>query len=158
MTTKSGQSSSVILGILCDISGDLQEQVNLWCIPNMLGCPWDHTCASFINLKKKVLFFCVHLKGANSYGQLGLGHKDDVLIPQALKDVSCKCQDIVSIDGGGGHSALITGKNTALAWSVWLLITFFLCMFRCWFSAATSLWLLFLSKYNPCKTASSPPS
>ncbi|KAJ7412482.1 Secretion-regulating guanine nucleotide exchange factor [Willisornis vidua] len=47
--------------------------------------------------------------GANSYGQLGLGHKEDVLVPQALKDVSCKRQDIASIAGGGGHSAVITG-------------------------------------------------
>ncbi|XP_054682074.1 secretion-regulating guanine nucleotide exchange factor isoform X3 [Grus americana] len=47
--------------------------------------------------------------GANSYGQLGLGHKEDVLVPQSLKDVSCKCQDIKSITGGGGHSAVITG-------------------------------------------------
>ncbi|NWW71342.1 SRGEF factor, partial [Climacteris rufus] len=49
--------------------------------------------------------------GANSYGQLGLGHKEDVLVPQALKDVSCKCQDIASIAGGGGHSAVITGAG-----------------------------------------------
>ncbi|KAM9556153.1 LOW QUALITY PROTEIN: secretion-regulating guanine nucleotide exchange factor [Guaruba guarouba] len=49
--------------------------------------------------------------GANSYGQLGLGHKEDVLVPQALKDVSCKCQDIKSITGGGGHSAVITGAG-----------------------------------------------
>lgn len=62
------------------------------------------------------------LKGANSYGQLGLGHKEDVLVPQSLKDVSCKRQDIRSITGGGGHSAVITGKNIALARSVWLVI------------------------------------
>uniref|UniRef100_A0A8C6JWG3 RCC1-like domain-containing protein n=1 Tax=Melopsittacus undulatus TaxID=13146 RepID=A0A8C6JWG3_MELUD len=49
--------------------------------------------------------------GANSYGQLGLGHKEDVLVPQALKDVSCKCQDIKSVTGGGGHSAVITGAG-----------------------------------------------
>ncbi|NXV79647.1 SRGEF factor, partial [Atlantisia rogersi] len=49
--------------------------------------------------------------GANSYGQLGLGHKEDVLVPQLLKDVSCKCQDIKSIAGGGGHSAIITGAG-----------------------------------------------
>uniref|UniRef100_A0A8C8BDX6 Secretion regulating guanine nucleotide exchange factor n=1 Tax=Otus sunia TaxID=257818 RepID=A0A8C8BDX6_9STRI len=49
--------------------------------------------------------------GANSYGQLGLGHKEDVLVPQSLKDVSCKCQDIKSITGGGGHSAVITGAG-----------------------------------------------
>ncbi|XP_062432491.1 secretion-regulating guanine nucleotide exchange factor isoform X1 [Rhea pennata] len=46
--------------------------------------------------------------GANSYGQLGLGHKEDTLAPQSLKDVSCKCQGFKSITGGGGHSALIT--------------------------------------------------
>ncbi|NXY40657.1 SRGEF factor, partial [Ceuthmochares aereus] len=49
--------------------------------------------------------------GANSYGQLGLGHKEDVFVPQPLKDVSCKCQDINSITGGGGHSAVITGAG-----------------------------------------------
>ncbi|XP_010174187.1 secretion-regulating guanine nucleotide exchange factor, partial [Antrostomus carolinensis] len=49
--------------------------------------------------------------GANSYGQLGLGHKEDVLVPQSLKDVSFKCQDIKSITGGGGHSAVITGAG-----------------------------------------------
>ncbi|NWH60411.1 SRGEF factor, partial [Geococcyx californianus] len=49
--------------------------------------------------------------GANSYGQLGLGHKEDILVPESLKDVSCKCQDIKSITGGGGHSAVITGAG-----------------------------------------------
>ncbi|KFO96762.1 Secretion-regulating guanine nucleotide exchange factor, partial [Calypte anna] len=49
--------------------------------------------------------------GSNSYGQLGLGHKEDVLVPQPLKDVSCKCQDLKSITGGGGHSAVITGAG-----------------------------------------------
>uniref|UniRef100_A0A8C4K6M8 Secretion regulating guanine nucleotide exchange factor n=1 Tax=Dromaius novaehollandiae TaxID=8790 RepID=A0A8C4K6M8_DRONO len=50
----------------------------------------------------------MYLKGANSYGQLGLGHKEDVLVPQSLKDVSCKYQGFKSITGGGGHSAVIT--------------------------------------------------
>lgn len=54
---------------------------------------------------------CKSMQGANSYGQLGLGHKEDVLVPQLLKDVSCKCQDIKSIAGGGGHSAVITGAG-----------------------------------------------
>ncbi|NWV00600.1 SRGEF factor, partial [Upupa epops] len=49
--------------------------------------------------------------GANSYGQLGLGHREDVLVPQSLKDVSCKCEEIKSITGGGGHSALITAMG-----------------------------------------------
>nr|XP_042714735.1 secretion-regulating guanine nucleotide exchange factor isoform X3 [Chrysemys picta bellii] len=49
--------------------------------------------------------------GANSYGQLGLGHKEDVLLPQSLNDFSCKHQNIKSIAGGGGHSAVITGAG-----------------------------------------------
>ncbi|NXD11818.1 SRGEF factor, partial [Nothocercus nigrocapillus] len=46
--------------------------------------------------------------GANSYGQLGLGHREDVLVPQPLKDVCCKGQGFKSITGGGGHSAVVT--------------------------------------------------
>ncbi|XP_045871983.1 secretion-regulating guanine nucleotide exchange factor isoform X4 [Meles meles] len=45
--------------------------------------------------------------GANSYGQLGLGHKEDVLLPQQLSDF-CKPEYIRRITGGGGHSAVIT--------------------------------------------------
>ncbi|XP_036036415.1 LOW QUALITY PROTEIN: secretion-regulating guanine nucleotide exchange factor [Onychomys torridus] len=45
--------------------------------------------------------------GANSYGQLGLGHKEDVLLPQQLSDFwGPRC--IKSITGGGGHSAAVT--------------------------------------------------
>ncbi|XP_069888877.1 secretion-regulating guanine nucleotide exchange factor isoform X2 [Dipodomys merriami] len=47
------------------------------------------------------------LEGANSYGQLGLGHKEDVLLPQKLKDF-CKPGHIKKITGGGGHSAVVT--------------------------------------------------
>uniref|UniRef100_A0A8C8SM28 Secretion regulating guanine nucleotide exchange factor n=1 Tax=Pelusios castaneus TaxID=367368 RepID=A0A8C8SM28_9SAUR len=47
-------------------------------------------------------------KGANSYGQLGLGHREDALLPQSLKVFSCKHQSIKSIAGGGGHSVVIT--------------------------------------------------
>ncbi|XP_074855146.1 secretion-regulating guanine nucleotide exchange factor isoform X2 [Carettochelys insculpta] len=50
-------------------------------------------------------------RGANSYGQLGFGHKEDVLLPQSLKDFSCKHQIIKSVTGGGGHSAVITGAG-----------------------------------------------
>ncbi|XP_059578595.1 secretion-regulating guanine nucleotide exchange factor isoform X4 [Alligator mississippiensis] len=46
--------------------------------------------------------------GANSYGQLGLGHKEDVLLPQSLEIFPCNQQRIKSITGGGGHSAVIT--------------------------------------------------
>ncbi|XP_022363113.1 secretion-regulating guanine nucleotide exchange factor isoform X4 [Enhydra lutris kenyoni] len=47
------------------------------------------------------------LLGANSYGQLGLGHKEDVLLPQQLSDF-CKPECIRRITGGGGHSAVVT--------------------------------------------------
>ncbi|XP_047371857.1 secretion-regulating guanine nucleotide exchange factor isoform X3 [Sciurus carolinensis] len=45
--------------------------------------------------------------GANSYGQLGLGHKEDVLLPQQLNDF-CKPECVRMITGGGGHSAIVT--------------------------------------------------
>ncbi|XP_032737043.1 secretion-regulating guanine nucleotide exchange factor isoform X2 [Lontra canadensis] len=46
-------------------------------------------------------------QGANSYGQLGLGHKEDVLLPQQLSDF-CKPECIRRLTGGGGHSAVVT--------------------------------------------------
>ncbi|XP_007497077.2 secretion-regulating guanine nucleotide exchange factor [Monodelphis domestica] len=45
--------------------------------------------------------------GANSYGQLGLGHKEDVLEPQRLNDF-CDPKHIRMLTGGGGHSAVVT--------------------------------------------------
>ncbi|XP_027276339.1 secretion-regulating guanine nucleotide exchange factor isoform X4 [Cricetulus griseus] len=45
--------------------------------------------------------------GANSYGQLGLGHKEDVLLPQRLSNF-CEPGCIKSVTGGGGHSAAVT--------------------------------------------------
>ncbi|KAM9220674.1 secretion-regulating guanine nucleotide exchange factor isoform 3-T3 [Dugong dugon] len=45
--------------------------------------------------------------GANSYGQLGLGHKEDVLLPQQLNDF-CEPGCVKRITGGGGHSAVVT--------------------------------------------------
>ncbi|XP_014386386.1 PREDICTED: secretion-regulating guanine nucleotide exchange factor isoform X5 [Myotis brandtii] len=45
--------------------------------------------------------------GANSYGQLGLGHKEDVFLPQQLNDF-CKPVCVRRIAGGGGHSAVVT--------------------------------------------------
>ncbi|EPQ18368.1 Secretion-regulating guanine nucleotide exchange factor [Myotis brandtii] len=47
------------------------------------------------------------LMGANSYGQLGLGHKEDVFLPQQLNDF-CKPVCVRRIAGGGGHSAVVT--------------------------------------------------
>ncbi|XP_060118288.1 secretion-regulating guanine nucleotide exchange factor isoform X2 [Heteronotia binoei] len=46
--------------------------------------------------------------GANSYGQLGLGHKQDVLLPQALKEFAGSKKTLRNVAGGGGHSAVIT--------------------------------------------------
>ncbi|KAB0347762.1 hypothetical protein FD754_012619, partial [Muntiacus muntjak] len=49
-------------------------------------------------------------EGANSYGQLGLGHKEDVLSAQRLDDF-CKPGCIKRITGGGGHSAVVTDEG-----------------------------------------------
>ncbi|KAK7799544.1 hypothetical protein U0070_012761 [Myodes glareolus] len=48
--------------------------------------------------------------GANSYGQLGLGHKEDVLLPQQLSNF-CEPGCIRSVTGGGGHSAAVTDSS-----------------------------------------------
>ncbi|XP_037695224.1 secretion-regulating guanine nucleotide exchange factor isoform X2 [Choloepus didactylus] len=48
--------------------------------------------------------------GANSYGQLGLGHKEDVLLPQQLNDF-CQPGCVRRITGGGGHSAVVTDRG-----------------------------------------------
>ncbi|XP_063107844.1 secretion-regulating guanine nucleotide exchange factor isoform X5 [Cavia porcellus] len=45
--------------------------------------------------------------GANSYGQLGLGHKEDILLPQQLTDF-CEPGCVRKIAGGGGHSVIVT--------------------------------------------------
>ncbi|XP_021781680.2 secretion-regulating guanine nucleotide exchange factor isoform X8 [Papio anubis] len=62
--------------------------------------PGNGTATEISGLTKK---YC----GANSYGQLGLGHKEDVLLPQQLKDF-CKPRSVRRITGGGGHSAVVT--------------------------------------------------
>uniref|UniRef100_A0A8C3WY39 Secretion regulating guanine nucleotide exchange factor n=1 Tax=Catagonus wagneri TaxID=51154 RepID=A0A8C3WY39_9CETA len=49
--------------------------------------------------------------GANSYGQLGLGHKEDVLLPQQLSEF-CKPGCVKRITGGGGHSAIVTDEGS----------------------------------------------
>ncbi|XP_005990554.1 secretion-regulating guanine nucleotide exchange factor [Latimeria chalumnae] len=49
--------------------------------------------------------------GANSYGQLGLGHKDDMLLPQEVEGFLLKEKCIIKLTGGGGHSAVITGTG-----------------------------------------------
>ncbi|KAJ8777660.1 hypothetical protein J1605_014313 [Eschrichtius robustus] len=49
--------------------------------------------------------------GANSYGQLGLGHKEDVLLPQQLSNF-CNPGCVKRITGGGGHSAVVTDEGS----------------------------------------------
>ncbi|XP_076790722.1 secretion-regulating guanine nucleotide exchange factor isoform X4 [Arvicanthis niloticus] len=61
------------------------------------------SCASEAVSAAAVLFAW----GANSYGQLGLGHKEDVFLPQQLSDF-CKPGCIKSVTGGGGHSVVVT--------------------------------------------------
>ncbi|XP_051779165.1 secretion-regulating guanine nucleotide exchange factor isoform X2 [Erpetoichthys calabaricus] len=46
--------------------------------------------------------------GANSYGQLGLGHKEDVLLPVRVTQGLASIGNIKCLVGGGGHSAIIT--------------------------------------------------
>ncbi|XP_074131331.1 secretion-regulating guanine nucleotide exchange factor isoform X1 [Sminthopsis crassicaudata] len=48
--------------------------------------------------------------GANSYGQLGLGHKEDMLEPQRLNDF-CDPKRLKLLTGGGGHSAVVTDEG-----------------------------------------------
>ncbi|XP_028644705.1 secretion-regulating guanine nucleotide exchange factor isoform X4 [Grammomys surdaster] len=61
------------------------------------------SCASEAVSAAAVLFAW----GANSYGQLGLGHKEDVFLPQQLSDF-CKPGHIKNVTGGGGHSVVVT--------------------------------------------------
>ncbi|XP_068745450.1 secretion-regulating guanine nucleotide exchange factor-like [Montipora capricornis] len=50
--------------------------------------------------------------GANSYGQLCLGHKEDVIVPQRCRqDAFPGNVEISLISGGGGHTAIITEKQ-----------------------------------------------
>ncbi|XP_031242572.1 secretion-regulating guanine nucleotide exchange factor isoform X4 [Mastomys coucha] len=64
------------------------------------------SCASEAVSAAAVLFAW----GANSYGQLGLGHKEDVFLPQQLSDF-CQASCIKSVTGGGGHSAVVTERG-----------------------------------------------
>ena len=47
------------------------------------------------------------LQGANSYGQLGVGHTDDKLLPVRVELESC---EVKQISGGGGHTIVLTSK------------------------------------------------
>ncbi|EDV28782.1 uncharacterized protein TRIADDRAFT_52018 [Trichoplax adhaerens] len=59
-------------------------------------------------------------QGANSYGQLGLGHTDDKITPQKMPNLNFKPK---WIGGGGGHSVFLdvyvaeTGELYACGWN-----------------------------------------
>lgn len=65
----------------------------------------------YLAIGKSFVFF-LSSQGANSHGQLCLGHTDDVLIPESFDDSpenTCKPLEVALIEGGGGHTAVITG-------------------------------------------------
>ncbi|KAM8861564.1 secretion-regulating guanine nucleotide exchange factor [Synchiropus picturatus] len=51
---------------------------------------------------------CLLAWGANSYGQLGLGHEVDQLVPQQACASAFQGGKVRILSGGGGHSAIIT--------------------------------------------------
>ena len=54
-------------------------------------------------------------QGANSYGQLGSGHKEDTLLPaRCLLQPGVDIGQLRQITGGGGHSTLLTGRRVLL--------------------------------------------
>ncbi|KAI8494340.1 hypothetical protein Bbelb_281000 [Branchiostoma belcheri] len=52
------------------------------------------------------------LAGANSYGQLGVGHRDDRHSPQQLQGVNFR---VKVVTGGGGHTAFISAEGQLFA-------------------------------------------
>lgn len=49
-------------------------------------------------------------QGANSYGQLGHGDGEDRSAPRLCDTAALKDGPVRVVTGGGGHSAVITGK------------------------------------------------
>ncbi|XP_069564334.1 secretion-regulating guanine nucleotide exchange factor isoform X1 [Brachyistius frenatus] len=47
-------------------------------------------------------------QGANSYGQLGLGHAEDQVAPRLSDNAALRDRAVRAVRGGGGHSAVIT--------------------------------------------------
>ncbi|XP_039609252.1 secretion-regulating guanine nucleotide exchange factor isoform X2 [Polypterus senegalus] len=64
--------------------------------------------------KKELLGSLLFAWGANSYGQLGLGHKEDVLLPVRVTQGLASIGNIKCLVGGGGHSAIITESGELL--------------------------------------------
>ncbi|XP_062318597.1 secretion-regulating guanine nucleotide exchange factor isoform X2 [Osmerus eperlanus] len=57
------------------------------------------------NLRSKV---CLYTWGANSYGQLGQGHVEDLSVPKLVVDDLQLSGTVQGLSGGGGHSALVS--------------------------------------------------
>ncbi|XP_041652674.1 secretion-regulating guanine nucleotide exchange factor [Cheilinus undulatus] len=51
---------------------------------------------------------CLHSWGANSYGQLGLGHVEDQSVPRLADTTPLQNKAARAVRGGGGHSVVIT--------------------------------------------------
>lgn len=50
-------------------------------------------------------------QGANSYGQLGHGGVEDRSVPRLCNPAALKDKVVRVVTGGGGHTAVITGKT-----------------------------------------------
>ena len=68
-------------------------------------------CLSKLSELSNFLFFLL-FQGANSYGQLCLGHQEDILTPENLTER--QPEQIRTVTGGGGHTAVITGLSQKL--------------------------------------------
>uniref|UniRef100_A0A8C6UVL3 Secretion regulating guanine nucleotide exchange factor n=1 Tax=Neogobius melanostomus TaxID=47308 RepID=A0A8C6UVL3_9GOBI len=55
--------------------------------------------------------FCLYAWGANSYGQLGQGHVEDLPLPQLSDTTALKARAPCSLSGGGGHSVVIADNG-----------------------------------------------
>lgn len=49
-------------------------------------------------------------QGANSYGQLGHGDAEDRSAPRLCDTTALKSKAVRVVTGGGGHTAVVTGK------------------------------------------------
>ncbi|KAM4619104.1 secretion-regulating guanine nucleotide exchange factor isoform 2-T2 [Polymixia lowei] len=58
--------------------------------------------------------FCLHAWGANSYGQLGQGHVEDLSAPKLSDTVALSGRAVRLLDGGGGHSVVVTENGELL--------------------------------------------
>ncbi|KAL6106628.1 sergef [Pungitius sinensis] len=55
--------------------------------------------------------FCLHSWGANSYGQLGQGHVEDLSEPRLSDTTALQETALRAVSGGGGHTAALTERG-----------------------------------------------